>query len=535
MKNKIDKNFNFFACSSLTVKRYDALMLQSGRAETADTSPRSVGGSVCHCRLLVLLLLLAGLVLSFPSSGMDMKPLFSFAKDDEEGVVQWSGLGPFFEGGGDEQHEEIACFTAIPRPFYSHYRMEGKKKGGRDIFWPFGFNRYSPRGSYTFLFPFFHTVKQDEGEPSAVKRWWLLPVLFAGQDQDAEWDFALFPAGGSIKRVAGYDRINFILFPLYINLQKKGIDSTFILFPVFHKAEGENLYKWHVFPLIGEKEQDGLRRIFFLWPFFNLVSSMGDKDRGNGFFVFPLFGFYQRELEESSSSMWTFLWPLFSFRRSPAGKKLNCPWPLIQIERKRIKGGESRKLYLWPLWGERVSPNRSYRFWLWPLFQQREYRYRDEQVSRKVIFNFFYGRRRSSAEGRDDTQENDGQDLETDASWQHLWPFYRIEKQGDEERLWALALWPEAEEGAVVRNYAPFWRLFTSVSTGSRTAMQFGWGFWQWEKREKDNFLSTSLFPVFDYEKDDSGWSISLLKGLLKKGVDEKGDLTGRLLWIFSW
>ncbi|MFW5996703.1 MAG: hypothetical protein ACOCQP_01695 [Lentisphaeria bacterium] len=489
-------------------------------------------------RLGLLLLFFSMLLLTGTAAGLELGPLFMYSEAEEETQAgregaYWSALGPFFERKTEEHRGETYSFAAMPRPFYSHHHVASGKKGGRDMLWPLGFTRYSSRGGYAFIFPFIHTEKKSEQIDSAFyRRWWLFPLLFTGHDDESEWYHAVFPVGGSINRIAGYDQVSFVLFPLYLRLHRSGIDSKFLLWPIFHRATGKGISKWHVFPVYGRKENDGLKRQFFLWPFFHIITSNEDYNHGNGFFIFPLFGAYRRNTEQFNSSMWTFLWPLFSRRSTPNEEKLNCPWPFIQFERKKDRDGEARKLYFWPFWGERDAVDRRYTFYLWPLVQQWDRKRQDEIIRRRVFFNFIYGSRRRLPDNDDESGEGDDRIKD---SWRHLWPLYRWEKEGESERLWALALWHRAESGAIVRNYAPFWRLFTLVKSEDQVAMQFAWGLWRFEKQEQEKIVKTSLFPLFDYRKDSSSWSVSFFKGLLEKGSEDGGQGNGKFLWLFSW
>ena len=491
-----------------------------------------------HCQILpisflslILRLSIAGIAVAIlPASrttagqeetSFDFSPLFSYAEDPENGEPQWLALGPLFEKTVYGKCEDKNVLLALPRPFYTHHTTDSGKRGGTDILWPFYFSRFSPQGSYQFLFPFIHTTKEAGRPDSKCQpcRYWLPPVFFTGRKTDGGRYYAIFPIGGSIYNLAGFDKVKFLLFPCYLQADKASVTSTSYLWPVFQTVKADNFSKWRVFPLYGTKKTPEYIQRYFLWPFFHILTPRSPDLAMGGFFFFPLAGYYKHVNDNIDTRLWTFLWPFFSNYQYGDDYKLHCPWPFLQFYKSTGENGISRKSYFWPFYGVTDNPRKTSRFIMWPVFRQSYIQKDDRQIKRFSVLTF------SSRKKLKKEREI--------SSSQHLWPLYKTENKGHKSRFWMPALWPNAEGDPITRNYAPFWRLFTCAGSENQTSAQAFWGLWQLT-HEEDKKLETSLFPVFNLKSSTKGWAFSLLKGLLSGGVRNK-QMTGRILWFFHW
>ena len=451
-------------------------------------------------------------------TSFDFAPLFTYAENPDNREPQWLALGPLFEKTVYGEGEDKNALWAMPRPLYTHFTTDGGTRGGTNALWPLYFSRFRPRGSYQFLFPFIHTIKDTDSEYN-TSRCWLPPVFFTGRKINGGRYYAVFPIGGSIYKLAGFDKVEFILFPLYLKAEKASITSKSYLWPVFQTVKADDFSKWRIFPLFGSKKTSQYIQRYFAWPFFHMLTPRSPETSMGGFFLFPLAGYFHKETEKSKTKLWTFLWPFFSKYQYGKDYKLHCPWPFLQFYEQTAENGVSKKSYFWPFYGTYNEPHRHYRFILWPFFRQRHSEI-DDNVMKSFSFITFFSRKKLE----------DGQEK---SSSRHLWPLYKIEKEADNSRFWTLALWPNAKGDPVARNYAPFWRIFTYSGSADKTSAQALWGLWQF-KHKTDKRLETSLFPAFNFESSTKGWSFSLLKGLLSGGVKDKKP-TGRILWFIRW
>ena len=469
---------------------------------------------------------LASLVLtacfSVNAVALDLSPFFSW-DFRADGALTWSALGPLFENRKVEFPAAYDTLLAAPRPLFVYFARDENSSAGFDAAWPLAFGRRRPDSSYQYALLFLHTKRFSGGSQS--ERWYLLPLLYYGRDREGESYFGFFPLGGGVRDIAGLDRVQFWLWPLYVSTAHGQTVSHSVLWPIFSRTTGPRTHKWRVFPLSGVAETPAKTRRFILWPFGHTVNDHPPDApwQGSGWFIFPLFGLYrlQDDSGEPIGSAWTLLWPLFSRRTSPAGSMLNAPWPFFQTARGVTAGGEVAKLYFWPFYGRKIRPDHDYRFVMWPLYNRSATRYADTRYESRSIVPFYYSTARV------------GEDQAT-AVRRLCWPLFRHERRENGDAwLRAPALWPLPAGEPVLRDYAPLWQLYRYNRQDEVRSHSFLWGLWQHQRRRPD-MRSVTFNPLFDYRRDGADRSCSILKGLAAWGQLD-GENTGRVLWFIDW
>ncbi|MFW5802570.1 MAG: hypothetical protein ACOCWJ_01510 [Verrucomicrobiota bacterium] len=457
------------------------------------------------------------------------------AEPSSGGSVRARAFGPLFSLNEPLWPAE-QLVSAYPRPAYVQFRDADSGTTGIDSFWPLAVHRRRPGRRSTRLALAYYSHQEGEGDDSDDQlRWGLIPILWGGRVPDKGSYFALFPAGGVVHDMIGYDHIRFALFPLYLNTVRTGSHQHSLLWPIFSVTRSDGrLEKWRVFPLIGGARSASKRQYFALWPLLHAMRENTDEGRTRKAFAFlPFYGqLTETDDRTSEETFWsrTVLWPLFSGATGHGMTRLHLLYPFYQS--KTLRKNEEivyKKQFFWPFYGTRERSDEHYRFIAWP-FHHQWIQQPDENTTRKhQYFLPFYW---SSV-----LREND----RVTRSRHHVWPLVRTERRGQYSLTTALALWPYGNAAPIQRSYAPFWTLYARAGHGRGFEEEALWGLWQYaeqypEKSEETDAISKArwrLFPFVDARRDGENYSVSFLKGLLK--VTNAEDQKNRLFWLLKW
>lgn len=264
---------------------------------------------------------------------VNFAPLLFHESSDRE--YQLSLAGPFLE------------FTSDFSAFHPFFYDDG---GQTDVLYPLG--HFTPeRGRFVPVFSY--TNEETRQNLSFL-------VFFYGRYEDERYG-GIFPLYGTLNHRFGYDRIRFVLWPLYSETTNNGIDAYSVLWPVFRYSPGR---EFQVFPLYGYEETLNYRHDFVLWPFIHF------RRGAQHISAFLPFFYYS-----SGDTYWnaSFLWPLFTYSKdtSPELTSANFPWPLLRTATgayeefkvfpfywTRTQGDIYRmKIVLWPLYKHETSYN----------------------------------------------------------------------------------------------------------------------------------------------------------------------------------
>lgn len=489
-----------------------------------------------------ILLLLAGSIASgegFSLPTLRLAPFYEARAADpsSEVSVHARALGPLFSL-NEPLWPADQLVSASPRPLFVRFQEDGSETTGVDSLWPLAVHRSRPGRRHARLALAYSSHEEAVGGDSdsdAQRRWGLIPFLWGGSVPDKGPYLALFPAGGVVHDMIGYDHIRFALFPLYLNTVRTGSRQHSLLWPVFSITRRDGrLEKWRVFPLVGGARTANKRQHFALWPLLHSMRETTDEGRTRAAFAFlPFYGQVTETDERTGEqTFWsrTVAWPLFSGAVGHGMTRLHLLYPFYQSKTLR-KNEETvyRKQFFWPVYGTRERPDEHYRFIAWP-FHHRWIQQPDEHTTRKhQYFLPFYW---SSV-----MRESD----RITSSHHHIWPLARRERQGQYARTTALALWPYRNAAPIQRSYAPFWTLYTRAAHGSGFEEEAFWGLWKYAEQQAENAGEPEqirkarwrLFPFIDARRDGEDYSVSFLKGLLKVTNDQ--DQKNRLLWLLQW
>ena len=346
-------------------------------------------------------------------------------------------IGPLFE------HDPQRNFTAV-RPFWSTTAET------EDFVWPLGTWHSSGNG---FWYRFAFLAYGHEGSFN------LFPLWFSETDrQNDEFRWALFPLCGSHPHMLFMDDIHFVLWPLYMDYSVKDVRSRAVLWPFFSWKEKprEAVGIW---PFFGWSRQRESMHRYVMWPFLTWADYDSDRDTsgaGKSGMIWPIFGAVERERE----TQMLVLPPFFSWARTPETWRLRCPWPFVDLE-----------------FGARRD-----RWSVWPLVERSvQKRYADGSAV-DVIWRFGW----QLAE-KTNSRLNVFPFLTVEKDFMRVWPFWSRRIEDGRETVKVLDLVPVRNAGGVVRNWEPFWSLYSSEDLpDGRTRRKFLFNFFWWTSGKTD-------------------------------------------------
>lgn len=196
------------------------------------------------------------------------------------------------------------------RPVYGHVRA-----GPREttyLFYPlFMWQRDGDDRSFSFFQLVNFGRLTDPGE-GTVRNFDVWPFYFSRESGDPAEDYrALFPLGGTLKHRLGKDRIHFVLFPLYAEIENSGTRTRHIPWPFLRFIDGAGAHGFEFWPLFGHQGRAGdYDSRFYLWPFiYKSVRHLDDPQPTVSLGVLPL---YARDTAPGFVSV-TYAWPFFGY------------------------------------------------------------------------------------------------------------------------------------------------------------------------------------------------------------------------------
>ncbi len=290
---------------------------------------------------------------------------------------------------------------------------------------PLGRAVSSPREFSARLYPLFRFREHESrGEPGSYDiDWWFALLFWGGSSKEGEDYFAFFPIAGTFRDFLTYDKIGFLLFPLFLWTVKNDLRGTHFLWPLIGWGSGPNRGRpswFRILPFYAYSEDPGRRENHsLLWPLFHWGrEALDTKDPASYFALFPLLG-WRSSLRFLS---WFFLWPVFRHGhlrpeaplpvregRPPRKARYtywDAPWPIFRYLANDWDGKDLRQWWLMPfvastralgqeslvllypfLWRRKFENARSLRkdFWFVPFW--RDVEIRDKKHEGRVYQN----------------------------------------------------------------------------------------------------------------------------------------------------
>jgi hypothetical protein len=373
---------------------------------------------------------------------------------------------------------------------------------------PLGDRNVRPDETVTRLLPIFRY--QTDVDANGAPRWRLiaLPGIMWSQDSTGRIVRAFFPFGGVVEDFGTYDRIDFVLWPIWMKTVRGERVSYHFLWPIFNYVDdGKGQQSGRVWPFIGAQHQGGYDRYFFLWPFFHYQHdniNAAEENQRRRWMFWPFIGHEWG----TTYSAWTWLWPFFGFAHDESRGfwSWDGPWPFVRIQRPGTNTDVAYRTRFWPFYSYYEGDGLKSRWVIWPIFNQREEQYADGSRRAENVIPFW-----QHWEHYDLAGDNNG-------SWQKLWPLYQRFVDHDYSRTAFPALNPLWHTPEVDEHYAWLYELYTRTTEGESVRERAWGGLW---RREKDagetREYVTGLWSRRKWREGDTKISeTSLLFGLLR-------------------
>lgn len=440
-------------------------------------------------------------------------------RTDLHGNRRLRALGPVFESARSVEGDRL---TAV-RPLWSRTRNPAKDWSYAEYLWPLGWSKRL-KNDASWRFVLCYATRFDVTDPRSRYRFWLFPIYFQGRAATGERYAAVFPIGGELREFFMQDRIRFALFPLLSDSWIGDVHTRDVLWPVFSRSEGKGIHRVRVFPFYAHSIHRGLyEKRFVMWPFWTSARYTDPRSPGGGFILLPVCGYVRLPDQKT----WMLLPPLFRWTRGERLNQVYAPWPIIQYS-----SGQSRKLWVWPLFGRHQRAGVELAWVAWPIVWREKIDRRDAVVRRWMVMPFYQHetiRRR---------QPPAGDAPRVTARHVKIWPLASYRREGD-ARMWRLLeLWPLRNTPQAERSWAPLWTLCEYRACADASDFEILWGLVRRERRAA-GAVRTSVFPFADWSRSDaaagggaasSEWNV--LKGLVGRRR-EGGRVRWRWLYVF--
>lgn len=458
---------------------------------------------------------------------------FSVTQIGPSGAAEsWSGLGPFLF------KYTLNPAAPVPSAALRHAGGEQPAQPGDEVsgFRPLYVQRHLPDGTLaevTVLYPLYYW--RDYGDYykwsifSLINRYnrkaglgpdvnpegrtldiW--PFYFSRQGPDAQSSYeGFFPIAGSIQGFLGYDRVQWVLFPLWGQSEKANATTTYTPWPIIRNITGAE-HGFAVWPLFGHVERPGVfTRKYFLWPLTwnNTIQPSDDKPPGTppkrevGFLPF-----YTAEHGPDIVSE-NYLWPFFGYTDRVAPYRYHETryfWPfLVQ--------GRGDNLYVnrtGPFYTHSIRKGVDKTWVMWPLWRRMTWTDEDLVQTKTQFFYFLY----FDAEQR--SASNPGI---PPARKTFFWPFCSIWDNGAGRRQFQApglfdVFFPDNEN--IRESWTPLTVLIRHSETpdgAARTSLL--WNAVTWQRAPGEGGSQFHLGPLLEVERKPEGRRIALGSGLI--------------------
>ncbi len=424
--------------------------------------------------------------------------------------------GPFFESRGTQEQGWVTF-----RPFY--YSRWNKPTGQEEFHFLYPLaNRYQKPNEIRADFMGLIRQRVSRSSSGVVdSESMFFPIYFSRDSGRPETSYqGIMPLGGEIKHVLGCDRMHWVMFPLYLSLEKSYETRSFMPWPFIQWLDGPESRGFALWPIFGTFERKGhYQHDFALWPLIydfqdDLFKPIPRIRRG----VLP---FYAMESSENLKRE-TWFWPFFGYidQKNPAYYETQYFWPLL------VQGsGEGHYVNRWaPVYTYSSHAGRQKKWILWPIAKMERWEEEDLVIERSQGLYFIIWHEAQNS-------KNPAKPFHAEKT--HVWPLlsYRDNGQGAEEFQLFSPLDVFFPYDEVVRTvYNPLFALFRYKKDAAGNQRQsFLFNTIVFEKTpEKERF---ALGPLLEWEETKEGTMLELFMGLIGIGQKE-GKNVLKLFWI---
>ncbi len=347
---------------------------------------------------------------------------FAVEHIDAQGRVDsWTAAGPFLFRRPDGEGGTWRGF----RPFYiERDNAQGDFRAAHFLYPLFSYTV----DENTYKWSVFELIRRTARRPSAAPaqsvfnqrgEFEIWPFWFSRTTGDPEMSYrALFPIYGTVRSKLGIERASWVLFPLYVQTEKRGAVTTSTPWPFIRVTRG-TAHGWAVWPLYSLVDRPGVSRDeYFVWPLgYNHVKQPAeDAPAGTApRHDYGFLPFYARSTGPGYEDV-NYLWPFFgrTDRDLPNRySEVRYFWPFLVQGR-----GEDRYIDRWaPFYTHSVIKGYDKTWVLWPVFRHADWAdaERDVKHARTQVLFFLYW---------DEQQRSASHAHSPVAEMKHVWPFF---------------------------------------------------------------------------------------------------------------
>lgn len=410
-------------------------------------------------------------------------------------------LGPLFSW---ERSGTASLFTFSP--LFSLYRDSVIPQTEAELGYPIlSFDKFGEEYRFQILqvIAFSGGQKMEGGN---MRRTTLFPIYFRERSSNSNQNYtAVFPIYGRLNNRLFRDRAFFVLFPLFLQSEKRGVITDNYLFPFFHRRHGAGVTGWQFWPLLGKEHKEitvttnnwgdqvvsgGHDKFFALWPFyFKNTLGIGTTNVQKQFVLLP---FYTSQVASNRISK-SYGFPLGYTHTIDYERKYeerDMPWPLVVFA--HGEGKTTRRV--WPFFSQAKTPTLQSDFYAWPIYKYDRITSDPLDRQRTRILLFLY----SSLSERNTTSN-------TALRRRDFWPLFTWRKDHqNNERLQVLSILEPIlpNNKSIERVYSPAYAIYRQEKNGANgnRSRSFLWNLYRSDLRGETRTTS-ALFGLFQREK----------------------------------
>ncbi len=358
-------------------------------------------------------------------------PLWVTQTDANGQTVSWEAIGPLFYG---KPEAPDIHWTGL-RPLYVRSTDADHRVTKAAVVFPLYLYRAD---SETYRWNVLLLIGGSGRQPGAAEpghekdgTFDIWPLWFSRNTGVPETSYhALFPVAGSIQERLGYDRLTWVIWPLYFRTESKGATTTSTPWPILRVTRGTE-HGFTLWPLFGRVEKPGVwERQFYLWPLMWNNTRQPTEDDPAG----------------TPPTRQVAVLPFYAGITGPGLVSRTYVWPFFGYLDRTKPDRYHESHYLWPLWMQAHGDNRTINRWapfythsvikgydktwvLWPLVRQIRWQEDGLKQTKTQLLYFVY---------RAQEQRSPTNPRLAPASKTHFWPLYSSWNNGAGQRQFQL-------------------------------------------------------------------------------------------------
>ena len=423
-------------------------------------------------------------------------------------------LGPFiFQHPTKSSVKEVTGTTSGVRPFFVQTRDASGLTTKATVLYPIFI--YRADGD-TYSWTVFDLITKASPTASAgpassdpTKAFDLWPFWFSRETGSPDTSYhALFPIAGTMKGHFNRDEISWVLWPLYLRTEKKGLVTTSTPWPFIQTVSGTQ-HGFALWPLYGRYGNDaGSFHSFALWPLIWNHTIQPPEDSPPGTPPTRQYGFlpfYANEQHEGFRNQ-TYLWPFFGHteRTLPyRNDETRYFWPFLVQGR-----GDNLLVNRWgPFYTHSIIKGVDKTWYLWPFVRHAKWEESGVAQTRTQFLYLLYWSQR---------QRSLSNPLAAPADRTHVWPLFSKWDNGAGKKQFQLfspfdALMPHSND--VRETWTPFFALYRfdqRAPEDKNRSLLWGAATWHHTHGEKEFHLG----PLFSTQSRPESKRVAFGNGL---------------------